>query len=132
MSMRTREGGTILSAAMERKGWDRSTDPGSLLVKMPEPKQPPICHCQPPVVGQIGGMNPCIDRVGSRVVCRSCLKEIGPACRHRQVVHLRGLIALDQKNPQNVDWEDIEAAGWLLDVSQRHSPSTQATYLDTC
>ena len=132
MSMRTREGGTILSAAMERKGWDRSNDPQSLLVKMPEAKQPPICHCQPPVVGQIGGMNPCIDRVGSRVVCRSCLKEIGPACRHRQVVHLRGLIALDQKNPQNVDWEDIEAAGWLLDVSQRHSPSTQATYLDTC
>ena len=40
-------------------------------------------------------------------------------------------IVLDQKNPQNVDRQDIEAAGWRLDVSRRHSPSTQATYLDT-
>ena len=112
--MRNREGGTILDAAMANKGWDKVTDPHSLLVKMPEPKQPPICHCQPAEKGRLGGMDPAIDREGSRVVCRTCLREIGPACKRRHVVHLRGLIALDQKNPQNVDWEDIKEAGWLL------------------
>ena len=112
--MRNREGGTILDAAMANKGWDPSTDPHSLLVKMPVAKQPPICHCQPAEKGRLGGMDPAIDREGSRVVCRTCLREIGPACKRRHVVHLRGLIALDQKHPGMTDWADVEAAGWLL------------------
>ena len=94
--------------------FDPALDPGNLIKPMGQPKQTPICHCQPPSVGRLGGMDPAIDREGSRVVCRTCLKQIGPACKRRNVVHLRGLIALDQKNPQNVDWDDIEDAGWLL------------------
>ena len=109
MSMRNREG-----SILDRAGYSAELDPGNLCIPMGRPKQAPICHCLPQEKGRLGGMNPCIDRERSRVVCRSCLKEIGPACRRRQVVHLRGLIALDEKSPQNVDWDDIEDAGWLL------------------
>ena len=89
-------------------------DPGNLCLPMRQPKAEPICHCSPPVVGRLGGMSPVIDRDNAKVVCRTCQREIRPGCRRRHVVHLRGLIALDQKNPQNVDWDDIKAAGWLL------------------
>ena len=107
MSMRNRQG-------MILDRFDPNLDPGSLCVPMGKPKAPPICHCQPAQSGRLGGMVPAIDRERSRVVCRSCLKEIGPGCRRRQVVHLRGLIALDQKHPEHVDWDDVEDAGWLL------------------
>ena len=114
MSQRKRTGGTIISEAMADKGWDQVQDPGSLLIKMPQPKAEPICHCPPRVANQLGGMSPVIDRDNAKVVCKSCLKEIGPGCRRRHVVHLRGLLALSEKTPGNVDWDDIEDAGWLL------------------
>ena len=37
-----------------------------------------------------------------------------------------GLIALDQKNPANVDWHDIKAAGWLLWNKGSDQPRWQA------
>lgn len=114
MSMRKRSGGTIIDAAMERKGWDRSTDPGSLLVRMPEPKQPPICHCQPPVVGRLGGMTPKLDLETMECRCNTCLKVIGPSCRRREVTHLRGLLKLLQNHPEMVDLDDCREAGFLL------------------
>ena len=114
MTMRKRAGGSIISEAMADMGWDPALDPGSLLKPMPQLKSPPICHCPPPEKNRLGGMSPVIDRDNAKVVCKVCRKEIGPACKRRHVVHLRGLIALDQKNPQNVDWADVEDAGWLL------------------
>ena len=114
MSMRKRAGGTIIDAAMERKGWDRSTDPGSLLVKMPEPKQPPICHCAPQQKARLGGMRPKIDLDAGVIRCATCMKEVGPACRTRAVTHLRGLLTLRDTKPEHFDLEDSRAAGFLL------------------
>ena len=114
MSMRKRSGGTIIDAAMERKGWDRSTDPGSLLVKMPEPKQPPICHCPPRVANRLGGMDPRIDLDAGVIRCRTCLKEVGPACRTRRVSHLRGLLSLKETLPDQFDLDDCREAGFLF------------------
>ena len=73
--------------------------------------------------GQLMGKNAnrmgCIlHRDAGKVVCRTCQREIGPGCRCRHVNHPRGLIALDQKYPENVDSQDIEAAGWLLQISE--------------
>ena len=93
---------------------DPELDPGNLCLPVKQPKAEPICNCPPPEKGHLGGMSPVIDRGNAKVVCRTCQKEIGRGCRRRHVVHLRGLIALDQKHPENVDWDDIEAAGWLL------------------
>ena len=114
MSQRNRSGGTIISEALADKGWDQVQDPGSLLIKMPQPKAPPICHCLPAQAGRLGGMSPVIDRDNAKVVCKSCLKEIGPGCRRRHVVHLRGLLKLLQTNPSMVDLDDCRDAGFLL------------------
>lgn len=108
--MRNRQGGTIL----DRQGYDPSLDPGSLLKPMGKVPAPQICHCPPAEKGRLGGMSPVIDRDNAQVICKVCRKQIGPGCKRRHVVHLRGLIALDQKQPQHVDWNDVEAAGWLL------------------
>ena len=108
MSMRNRAGGSILDR------FDPALDPGNISRPMAQPKSPPICHCAPAEKGRLGGMSPVIDRDNAKVVCKSCLKEIGPGCRRRHVVHLRGLLALSEKTPGNVDWDDTEDAGWLL------------------
>ena len=94
--------------------WSIQSSIQAISLPLRQPKAPPICHCPPAEKGRWGGMSPVIDRDAGKVVCRTCQQEIRPGCRRRQVVHLRGLIALDQKNPANVDWQDIEAAGWLL------------------
>ena len=112
--MRNREGGTILDAAMANKGWDKVTDPHSLLVKMPEPKQPPICHCPPAEKGRLGGMTPRMDLETMECRCNTCRKVIGPACRRREVVHLRGLLKLLETHPEMVDLDDCREAGFLL------------------
>ena len=103
MSMRKRSGGTIIDAVMERKGWDRSTDSGSLLVKMPAEKQPPICHCLPAEKGRFGGMTPKMDLETMEFRCGVCLKVIGPICRRHEVKHLRGLLKLLETHPEMVD-----------------------------
>ena len=108
MSQRNRSGGTIL----DRPGYDPELDPGNLCRPMGDPRAEPICHCPPAAKNRLGGMDPAIDRDNGKVVCKSCFKEIGPGCRRRHVVHLRGLLALDQKHPENVDWADIADAGW--------------------
>ena len=114
MSMRKRSGGTIIDAAMERKGWDRSTDPHNLCAPMPKPKAEPICHCLPRVANQLGGMTPKMDLETMECRCGVCLKVIGPACRRREVVHLRGLLKLLETHPEMVDLDDCRAAGFLL------------------
>ena len=115
MTMRKRTGGTIISDAMADKGWDQVQDPGSLLIKMPEPKAPPICHCPPPQKGQLGGMTPKMDLEAMECRCSVCLKVIGPSCRRREVTHLRGLLKLLQTNPSMVDLDDCRAAGFVLE-----------------
>ena len=105
-----------MGCILDRPGFDSSLDPGNLCQPMGKAPEPLICHCGPQEKGRLGGMDPVINRDAGKVVCRTCQREIGPGCRRRHVVHLRGLIALDQKNPANVDWQDIEAAGWLLNV----------------
>ena len=111
MSMRNRP--SILEDLSVRYAWP-DTDPHSLCQPLKTKAAPPICNCPPAQAGRLGGMSPVIDRDNAKVVCKCCQREIGPGCRRRHVVHLRGLLALDQKNPQNVDWADVEAAGWLL------------------
>ena len=109
MSRRNRD----LSASI-LDGINPELDPGNISLPMRKAPQPPICHCPPKEKGRLGGMEPVIDREAATVVCKGCRKSIGPGCKRRHVVNLRGLIALDQKHPENVDWDDIEAAGWLL------------------
>ena len=111
MSMRKRS--SILEDCSVRHAW-QETDPGNLCQPLKQRKAEPLCHCAPPEKGRLGGMDPVINRAAGKVFCRTCQKEIGPGCRRRQVVHLRGLIALSEKTPGNVDWDDIRDAGWLL------------------
>ena len=104
---------SILEDCSVRHAW-QETDPGNLCQPLEQRKAKPLCNCAPSEKGRLVGMSPVIDRDNAKVVCRTCQREIGPGCRRQHVVHLRGLIALDQKNPQNVDWDAIDAAGWLL------------------
>ena len=106
--MRSRAGGSILDR------FDPGLDPGNIAMPMAQPKAPPICNCPPAEKGRLGGMSPVIDRDNAKVICKCCLREIGPGCRRRHVMHLRGLLALSEKQPSNVDWDDIQAAGWLM------------------
>ena len=101
--------------AIARKGWDKVTDPGSLLVKRPEPKQAPICHCPPRVANRLGEMQPAIDLDAGVIRCRTCQKVIGPACRTRAVTHLRGLLSLAQTKPEQFDKDDCRDAAFLLE-----------------
>ena len=87
--------------------FDSSLDPGNLCKPMLKPKAEPICYCQVLPKTQMGGMQPAIDLENRSVTCRSCLKRISDSCGRRSVVHLRGLLKADAKNPQNVDWESI-------------------------
>ena len=70
--------------------FDPELDPGNISQPMGKPKAPPICHCPPPSGRSFGWDDPVIDRDNAKVVCRTCQREIGPGCRRRQVVHLRG------------------------------------------
>ena len=84
--------------------FDPALDPGNLSVPMGKAPEPPICHCGPPVVGQLGGMTPAIDLETRQVKCRVCRRIIGKGCQRAAVRHLRRL--LDAK-PEHVDWESI-------------------------
>ena len=97
---------------------DPVLDPVHLCKLFIKAAEPQICHCAPAEQARLGGMEPVINRDAGKVVCRTCQREIGPGCRCRHVNHPRGLIALDQKYPENVDCQDIEAAGWLLQISE--------------
>ena len=101
--------------AIARKGWDKVTDPGSSLVKRPEPKQARICHCPPRVANRLGEMQPAIDLDAGVIRCRTCQKVIGPACRTRAVTHLRGLLSLAETKPEHFDEDDCRDAGFLLE-----------------
>lgn len=108
MSMRNREGGTILSAAMERKGWDRSTDPHNLCAPMPKPKADRQCHCPAKTKSHhLNGMKPMLDLEDSIIRCGHCFAPIGPSCRTREVVWLRGLLSLSQTKPEHFDAASI-------------------------
>ena len=107
MTQRNRAGGTILDDAMQARGWDPADDPGSLLVKMPEPKAERQCYCPVLPKNMAGGMQPAVDLENRKIVCRVCRKTIPRSCQRASVRHLRGLLDMDAKNPQNVDWESI-------------------------
>ena len=109
MSMRNRTG-----CILDRAGYDASLDPGNLTLPMGQPKAPPLCHCPPPQKARLGGMDPCIDLQQQIIRCRTCLKEVGPACRTRAVTHLRGLLSLHQTKPEHFDEPDCRDAGFLL------------------
>ena len=107
MTQRNRAGGTILDDAMQARGWNPADDPGSLLVKYPKPKTEPICHCPQPHKHRLGGMDPSIDLELGVIRCRTCLREIGPGCRTREVMWLRGLLKLSQTQPEHFDVASI-------------------------
>ena len=115
MSMWTRPGGTIISQALAYRGVDPAQDPGSLLKPMGKVSAPPICHCLPPQKGRLGGMQPRMDLSTSEVRCATCMKVIGPSCRRREMVHLRGLLKLLETHPNMVDLDDARDAGFLLE-----------------
>ena len=107
--MRNRSGGTILDRAPAAE-----LDPGNLCLPIKQPKQPPICHCPPAAKNRLGGMQPAIDLEAGVIRCRTCQKEIGPACRTRAVTHLRGLLTLHQTKPEHFDEPDCRDAGFLF------------------
>ena len=60
-------------------------------------------------------------------VCRTCQREIGPGCRRRQVVHLRGLIALRIEEPSQCRLAGHRGR-WLAAVAE-HPLETHAWFL---
>ena len=82
-------------------------DPGNLCLPMRKPKDPPICHCPQPHKHRLGGMDPSIDLELGVIRCRTCLREIGPGCRTREVMWLRGLLKLSQTQPEHFDVASI-------------------------
>ena len=111
MSMRKRAGGMILDCAPAAE-----LDPGNLCKPLAKPKAEPICHCAPQQKARLGGMDPRIDLEANSIRCATCFKEIGPACRTRRVSHLRGLLQLKEKLPDQFDLDDCRDAGFLLEV----------------
>lgn len=103
MSMRKRAGGSIL----DRPGYDPELDPHNLCRPMGKPKAERQCYCPVLRKNETGGMVPAVDLENRRVVCRTCRKRIPDSCGRRSVVHLRGLLKAEAKNPQNVDWDSI-------------------------
>ena len=103
----------ILEQRSQELGWDER-DPGSIAQRLKAPKAPPLCHCPPRQRNRLGGMDPAIDLERHQIVCRTCQKQVGPACRTMHVSHLRGLLMQLQTNPQMIDLEDCQDAGFLL------------------
>ena len=100
----------ILDARASQMGWDETTG----ILEKQKVEHQPICHCRPALRNRLGGMQPAIDREASVIRCRTCLKVIGPGCRTRQVMHLRGLLLQLQSRPEMIDLEDCQDAGFLL------------------
>jgi len=107
--MRNRAGGSILDRI------DPELDPGNLCLPMGKPKTQPICHCPPMQKGRLGGMTPKMDLETMECRCSVCMKVVGPACRRREVVHLRGLLKLLETHPEMVDLDDCREAGFVLE-----------------
>ena len=99
----TKRQGTILDSPRTNP----ELDPGNLCLPMRQPKTAPICHCPQRQKGRLGGMHPSIDLEVGVIRCRTCLREIGPGCRTREVMWLRGLLALSETNPEHFDAESI-------------------------
>ena len=87
--------------------FDPALDPGTLTKPMGKPKAEPICHCAQPQKYRLGGMQPSLDLDAHVIRCRTCLREIGPGCRTREVMWLRGLLALSETNPEHFDAASI-------------------------
>ena len=74
------------------------------------------CHCPTRVPnGQQNGMKPLIDLDAKVIRCGHCLAPVGPACRTRKVMRLRGLLKLLETNPSMVDLDDCRAAEFVLE-----------------
>ena len=98
MKYRNRPGGTIL----DRQGYDPALDPGSLLVPMREPKAERQCHCSARTKrNDLNGMKPMLDLEEGVIRCGLCFAEIDPSCRTREVMWLRGLLSLSQRQPEH-------------------------------
>jgi hypothetical protein len=98
---------SILDGAIAARGWNPADDPGNICIKYPKPKAAPICHCPQRQKGRLGGMDPSLDLDARVIRCRTCLREIGPGCRTREVMWLRGLLSLSETNPEHFDAESI-------------------------
>ena len=111
MSQRKRIG-----CILDRPCTDPELDPGTLLKPMGQPKAPPICHC--PVNHSqniLGGQDPVIRMSDPpECACRTCTRLIGPGCRRRQVVWLRGMAKKMVTHPHHVDIADLNEAGLLI------------------
>lgn len=94
----------LIEARAKSCGWGDET----ILEKVKSPKLPPMCHCPPRVANRFGGMDPAIDLESAVIRCRSCLKPVGPACRTREVMWLRGLLKLSQTQPDHFDAASIQ------------------------
>ena len=108
MTQRNRAGGTILDDAMEARGWNREDDPGSLLVKYPKARADRQCHCPAKSkLNHLNGMKPMLDLEEEVIRCGHCFAPVGPGCRTREVMWLRGLLKLSQTQPEHFDAASI-------------------------